>query len=298
MQQTPTTKSKHDGDRGRHRQRTEAGAAGDLRGEVDVVDVESVETGGQAAAPPVANPDGAGSTVGPDIRTRPAVDIATGPTPEANGKDVCVVVDTASGTSGSKGRSLHDVSLNVTRLLPAEPSSTPNADTENAAAPAKVLSISTARRARLARKQTKSRPSVPELEGVDLRGIDVDRLTVEAREHYWFNVNKYARHLFVSSCDLSMKECDHPYSPICVHHVREAEMKRMGMQSSKGSARTFGLLFFMDALQILGAAACGALATKPDLFASAGMVPLAICMGLTVSVFLFREAVAARAGRF
>jgi hypothetical protein len=296
MQQTPNTNSERES--GRARQRTEAGAAGDLRGEVDVADVESVETGGQAAAPPVANPDGAGSMAGPELRTRPAIDTATGPIPVADGKDVCVVVDTASGTSGSKDKSLHDVSLNVTRLFPAEPSSTPNAHTENAAVPAKVLSLSVARRARLARKQIKPRPSMPELEGIDMRGIDVDRLTAEAREHYWFNVNKYARHLFVSSCDLSMKECDHPYSPICVHHVREAELKRMGMQSSQTSVRTFGLLFFMDALQILGAAACGALATKPSLFASAGMVPLAICMGLTVSVFLFREAVAARAGRF
>ena len=232
------------------------------------MDVESVKTDGPMAARPMASPDGAG---------------AAGPAPEADGKDVCVVVDTASG---------------VTRLFPTEPSSTPNADTRNAAVPAKVLSLGVARRARLARKRIKPRPSVPELEGIDMRGIDLDRLTAEAREHYWFNVNKYARHLFVSSCDLSMKECDHPYSPICVHHVREAELKRMGMQSSQGSARTFGLLFFMDALQILGAAACGALATKPDLFASAGMVPLTIAMGLTVSVFLFREAVAARAGRF
>ncbi|TFH19448.1 MAG: hypothetical protein E4H03_13845, partial [Myxococcales bacterium] len=254
MQQTPNTNSERES--GRARQRTEAGAAGDLRGEVDVADVESVETGGQAAARPVANPDGAGSMAGPELRTRPAIDTATGPIPVADGKDVCVVVDTASGTSGSKDKSLHDVSLNVTRLFPAEPSSTPNAHTENAAVPAKVLSLSVARRARLARKQIKPRPSMPELEGIDMRGIDVDRLTAEAREHYWFNVNKYARHLFVSSCDLSMKECDHPYSPICVHHVREAELKRMGMQSSQTSVRTFGLLFFMYALQILGAAAC------------------------------------------
>ena len=84
-----------------------------------------------------------------------------------------------------------------------------------------------------AMRKRASLPTAPELRDIDLRGIDLDRLTPEAREHYWFNVNKYARHLFVSSCDLSAKECDHPYSPICTHHVREAELKRMGLQSSR-----------------------------------------------------------------
>ena len=162
-------------------------------------------------------------------------------------------------------------------------------------APAKVLSLSAAR-ARRAQRRLQNRPTLPELEGLDMRGVDVDRLTTEGREHYWFNVNKYARHLFVSSCELSMKDSDHPYSPICVHHVREAEMRRMRMAPSQSRKRYLGLLFLFDALQIVGAAACGALATKPDMFKSAGMVPLAIAITLTVTVFLFREAIATKTG--
>jgi hypothetical protein len=130
-----------------------------------------------------------------------------------------------------------------------------------------------------------------------MRGVDFDRMTPEAREHYWFNVNKYARHLYAASCEVSMAECDHPYSPICVGHVRDAELNRMALQARR-SHNYFGVFFVLDALQIIGAAACGALATEPELVSAAGALPLVATLGLTVLVFLVREALAARAGTY
>ncbi len=210
------------------------------------------------------------------------------------------VVDTVKGSTREKcprgPKRSSDVPLGGTGLTPQRSNSRPAETTKGD--PATVLSLSAARARREQRRRARRRGSLPELQGIDLRGIDLDRLSPEAREHYWFNVNKYARHLFVSSCELSMDDCDHPHAPVCVQHVREAELNRMAMQSNRGDRGTFGLLFFMDGLQILGAAACGALATQPGLFGSAGMVPLAISILLTAGVFLFREAVAARAGRF
>ncbi len=160
---------------------------------------------------------------------------------------------------------------------------------------AKVISLAVARNRRYRRTQAKATPV--ELEQLDLRGVDLDRMTPEAREHYWFNLNKYARHLYVASCELSMAECDHPYSPICVGHVREAELHRMTLQGRR-MHKYFGLFFVLDGLQILGAAACGALATKPALVSTAGVIPLAAALGLTVLVFLTREALAARTGSY
>jgi len=163
----------------------------------------------------------------------------------------------------------------------------------DAGGPARVISLAMVRNQRV--QQNRPRPALPELEELDLRGVDLDRMTAEAREHYWFQVNKYARHLYVSACDLSMSECDHPYSPVCVQHVRDAEMRRIALQ--RGVGRTFGLPFVLDGLQILGAAACGALATRPTMFSSAGVLPLAVAMTLTIAVFLWRETLAARDGR-
>ena len=259
--------------------RTEAGAAGELTRdsrEFDAVEVDAMEA----------------ESMEMEMETAAAA-------------DGDAVVDTVKGSTrkniltGLRGSS--DVSLGVTQLSPDRSDSQPGKTTTGGttkADPATVLSLSAARARREQRRRASRRGSLPELEGIDLRGVDLDRLSPEAREHYWFNVNKYARHLFVSSCELSMDDCDHPHAPVCVQHVREAELNRMAMQSNRGDRGTFGLLFFMDGLQILGAAACGALATQPGLFGSAGMVPLAISILLTAGVFLFREAVAARAGRF
>jgi len=158
--------------------------------------------------------------------------------------------------------------------------------------PAKIISMAMARNRRSERNRP--RPELPELQDLDLRGVDLDRMTPEAREHYWFNVNKYARHLYVASCDLSMTECNHPYSPICVHHVRDAELTRMGMGPGRGAGKHFGLQFALDALQILGAAVCGALATKPNMIDGMGPIPLASALTMTVLIFLARETLAAR----
>ena len=174
--------------------------------------------------------------------------------------------------------------------IPTTPAAAPTRTEPAAAETVKVVSLAVARNRRANRNRP--RPTLAELEALDLRGVDLDRMTPEAREHYWFNLNKHARHLYVAACDLSMRECEHPYSPICVHHVRNAELERMGMRSR--GTRYFGLQMMLDAFQILGAAACGALATKPTLFGAAGAIPLATAMTFTVVVFVLREALAAR----
>jgi preprotein translocase subunit SecY len=55
-----------------------------------------------------------------------------------------------------------------------------------------------------------------------------------------------------------------------------------------------GLTFVLDALQIIGAAVCGALATKPDLVGDGGAFPLAAALIVTVGIFLTRETLASR----
>jgi hypothetical protein len=148
---------------------------------------------------------------------------------------------------------------------------------------------------RRARKNRAERPVPPELAGLDMRAIDMDRMTPQAREHFWFNLNRYARTLFGTAVDRSALEYAQPDSPVTADHIRQAESQRMrGIRRNERA--DLGLGFLLDALQIFGAALCGALATKPDLIGEAGVLPLCIALAATVSLFLGREMLAIRAG--
>lgn len=166
--------------------------------------------------------------------------------------------------------------------------------TEPASDKPQVTSIAAARMRRT-QKNKSQRPMPPELVGLDLRAIDMERMTPSAREHFWFNLNRYARRLYGTASDLSVREHVQPNSPVTADHIREAETQRM-RRVVRIERTDLGLGFVLDALQILGAALCGALATKPDLVGAAGVLPLCVALVATVTIFLAREVVAMRAG--
>ncbi len=157
----------------------------------------------------------------------------------------------------------------------------------------KVVSLAAARVRRARRRPPK--PGPPELEGLDLRGIDLERLTPRAREHYWFTVNKHAHHLYAAACEVSIAETRHPSAPVTASHVREAEIRRIA--SAQHAPHGLGWSFVLDALLILGAATSGALAARPHVVEGAGVLPLATALALTIAVFFAREAMIARTER-
>ena len=157
-----------------------------------------------------------------------------------------------------------------------------------------VYSLAAARlRRNRAPRNPQNKPAPPELIGLDLRAIDVERMTPQAREHFWFNLNRYARQLFGSACERSIAESNNAAAPVTAQHVRTAELERM-RRVQRVERGDLGIAFVLDALQILGAALCGAFATKPDLLGDAGVFPLAIALTATVSVFLAREVLVTR----
>ncbi len=167
-------------------------------------------------------------------------------------------------------------------------------ESPSAATPARVVSLAAARvRREQRRKQQPPPQSLPELTGLDLRGVDMERMTPSAREHFWFNLNRYARRLYGGACERSAAESAEVYAPITADHIRDAERGRVE-RARRGEQERFGAMMILDSLQILGAALCGALATKPDLVGEAGVLPLAVALAATVSVFLVRETISAR----
>jgi hypothetical protein len=132
-----------------------------------------------------------------------------------------------------------------------------------------------------------------DFEQIDLEGLDFDRLTPGARQLYWFNVNNYARHIFASASDIAVVDCGHGYATVTTEHLREAEKKRLGAVRQREAM--LGAGFVLDAMQILGAATCGALATRPTLAEGYGPAPLVAALAATIAVFLLREFLYARA---
>lgn len=160
--------------------------------------------------------------------------------------------------------------------------------------PAHVYSLAAARlRRSRARVAPQEKPVPPELTGLDLRGVELERMTRSAREHFWFNLNGYARQLFGAANELCLAQTAQTNAAVTAQHIRAAEMQRIRRMRRKENA-DLGLVFILDALQIIGAAVCGALATKPDLVGDAGPLPLGAALLVTVSVFLARETLAAR----
>jgi hypothetical protein len=157
-----------------------------------------------------------------------------------------------------------------------------------------VYSLATARlRRSRTRTPAQEKPLPPELTGLDLRGVELERMTRSAREHFWFNMNRYARQLFGTANELCIAQTGQPTAAVTAQHVRTAELQRMRRLHRRERA-DLGLIFVLDALQIIGAAVCGALATKPDLIGDGGALPLAAALVITVSIFLTRETLATR----
>ena len=117
-------------------------------------------------------------------------------------------------------------------------------------------------------------------------------MTTGAREHFWFNLNRYARQLFGSASELSRQQTEEPDGQITAEQVKTAETHRMRAIRRVQATET-GLVLLLDALQIVGAAVCGALATRPESLGGSAL-PLVVALAATVSLFLVREAIAAR----
>jgi hypothetical protein len=151
------------------------------------------------------------------------------------------------------------------------------------------LAAARVRRATKRRSEAKQAEQTPpsELTGLDLRGIDFERMTPQASQHFWFHMNRDARRMFASAAEISRGECGQTFGPITADHIQESERRHRARRQSDRA--TFGLGFALDALQILGASLCGALATKPELLGDAGPFPLAIALTATVTIFLARE---------
>lgn len=168
---------------------------------------------------------------------------------------------------------------------------------KGAAGGSTVVSLASARARRrqrgLAERQSKSSSSPLTFEQIDLEGLDFDRLTPGASQLYWFNLNNYARHLFASASDISAVENGNGHAPVTTDHLREAESKRLGAVRHREAL--LGAGFVLDALQILGAATCGALATRPAIADGYGALPLVVALGGTIAIFLLREFLFARA---
>jgi hypothetical protein len=158
-----------------------------------------------------------------------------------------------------------------------------------------VVSLASARARLRVRRAGADRAHAPALDPaqLDLEGIDLDRLTTGARQLYWFNLNNYARHLFASAADIAFREGGHAGAPISPSHLREAERKRLGAVRHREAL--LGAGFLLDALQILGAATCGALATRPEVAGGFGPLALLAALSATIAIFLVREFLYARA---
>jgi hypothetical protein len=156
-----------------------------------------------------------------------------------------------------------------------------------------VYSLAAARLRKHRARHATEKPRPTELVALDLRGLDLDRMTSGAREHFWFNLNRYARQLFGAASELSRLQAGEPDVQIAAEHVKTAESRRM-REARRAETRDAGLVLLLDALQIVGAAVCGALATRPESIGG-GAIPLVVALVLTVSLFVLREALATRA---
>jgi len=148
----------------------------------------------------------------------------------------------------------------------------------------KVVSIEDAR-LRLARRgRPRTQPLVDE--HFDLEGVDFERMGEEAREYFWFNVNSYARDLAQRAAAYSDAEGERADGAVTPYHVEAAEAQRLVYNPA---APRFGLGFALDAVQLIGAAVCGALVAQPGTTGGAGFVAFAFALMITVGTFLLRQ---------
>ena len=150
----------------------------------------------------------------------------------------------------------------------------------------KVVSMAKARE-RLMQKRSRetSSPSYV-LDPTELDHLDLSRMTPEARDLFWFNVSRYAYDLASTACTYCDAEAEEPGLTVTPYHVESAETHRLIVPPRE---TRFGLGFSLDALQMVGAATCGALAARPGAADGASFVALAFAMMLTVGAFLVRQ---------
>lgn len=161
---------------------------------------------------------------------------------------------------------------------------------ESAERPGNVYSLATARRRRAVKQRTERTnptPDITEFDTIDLTGVDLDRLTPGARQLYWYNLTHYARFLFASASDGAIRDKGLRDAPISTEHVQKAEDRRLNNVQRRQADLGWG--FLLDALQILAAATCGALATRPMALEGAGPWPLVAALAATVCIFVTRE---------
>lgn len=149
---------------------------------------------------------------------------------------------------------------------------------------AKVVSIEDARM-RLARRG-RARQASPIDEHFDLEGAGFERLSDEAREYFWFNVNGYARELCQRATAYSDAEGERTDAAVTPYHVEAAEAQRLVAPAARPR---FGVGFALDAVQLIGAAVCGALVAQPGTTGGAGFVAFAFALMITVGTFLLRQ---------
>jgi len=150
----------------------------------------------------------------------------------------------------------------------------------------KVVSLAEARE-RLMHKRAREASSPSYLaDPTELDQLDLSRMNPEARDLFWFNVSRYAYDLAATARSYSDAEAGEPDAIITPDHVESAETHRLITPPRR---TRFGLGFSLDALQMVGAATCGALAARPGAANGASFVALAFAMMLTVGAFLVRQ---------
>ena len=141
----------------------------------------------------------------------------------------------------------------------------------------------------------RSVPASSEVGGPNLGGVDFERMTPSAREHFWFNLDRYALQLFHAADELSAAETRRHDAVVTAEHVCAAEVRRM-LRVRRDDRGDFGLVFLLDAMQILGAALCGALATKVDFANQEGVLSFVAVVVVTIGVCVLREVTGGRRG--
>jgi hypothetical protein len=150
----------------------------------------------------------------------------------------------------------------------------------------KVVSLAEARERLLHKRAREASAPSYMADPTELDHLDLSRMTPEARDLFWFSVSRYAYDLAATACTYSDADASEPNGTITPYHVESAETHRLIAPPRRSR---FGLGFSLDALQMVGAATCGALAARPGAADGASFVALAFAMMLTVGAFLVRQ---------
>ncbi len=148
---------------------------------------------------------------------------------------------------------------------------------------AKVVSMDEARRRLGDRDQRKARALSSN--HFEISGLELERLTPEAKELLWLNVSAYAQDL-VDAAEMHSDSEEGRDAPVTPYHVESADAARwLRPPLPQRSALSIAL----DIIQLVGAATCGALAAKPGVVHGYGFIALALAMMLTAGSFLVRQ---------